>query len=81
MSKRGTDIAESAVILLGIGSLWPWILGYRDLPYTAFAVGVLVLLGVVAWRRVTRVKRALEALKSQARTPPGTPGEPPNFRP
>ena len=81
MSKRGAEIAETAVIVLGIVALWPWIMGYRDWSYTAFAVGVLVLLVVVAWRRVARVKRALEALQAQAHTRSGPPGGRPDLRP
>lgn len=63
---------ERGVIVAGVLSFWPWILGHRSLLYELTLVGVVVALGAVAVVRVKRVKRSLEET-----CPPG--GERPIF--
>ncbi len=68
-------LAENAIIVLGIVSLWPWILGYRSTWYQCAIVVMLVLLSVLAAVRFLRVKRALER-----RRDPGLGNGPPHER-
>lgn len=57
--------AESAVIVLGIVSLWPWILGVRHVGYTIGLVAVLMALALVAARRVLRIRRAFRSVEDR----------------
>ncbi|MCP4644138.1 MAG: hypothetical protein GY851_27085 [bacterium] len=79
MIPRTTRIAESALIVIGIVSLWPWILGHRSGWYTAACLAVLALLAGLAVWRFLRVKRAFEKLQSTQGSPrdPGIPPDAP----
>jgi membrane protein implicated in regulation of membrane protease activity len=59
-----TRIAEGAVLVIGIASLWPWILGYREPWYTGVLVAVLVLLALLAVRRFRRIQRAFRDIEN-----------------
>jgi hypothetical protein len=56
-------LAENAIIVVGIVSLWPWILGRRSGWYQCAIVIMLVLLSVLAVIRFLRIKRAIEQRK------------------
>jgi hypothetical protein len=68
MNYPRTKWLEAGTILLGIASLWPWILGYREFWYRGVLVGVLILLAALAVVRVRRFRRAVEEQLRQAST-------------
>jgi len=68
------SLIEGGVIVLGIGVLWPYILGHRSPWYTAATLLVLVLLACVAIVRVRRIKHALEKRGHEEGGQDGWPG-------
>jgi hypothetical protein len=57
---------EAALIVLGLLSFWPWILGYEGWWYSCGLLAVMTGLGILAVVRARRVKRAI----GQWREPP-----------
>ena len=64
MSDRRRGILEGLVIVLGLLSFWPWILGQPVWWYQCGSLFVAVLLVVVAVARLRRVRRAFENERS-----------------
>ena len=57
MKPAWCSAAETAIIVAGIASFWPYTLGYRAGWYLAGLVlmlAALILLAVVRWRRFRR---------------------------
>jgi hypothetical protein len=67
-------IIEGALIVLGLLSFWPWILGYRGMLYQIGLVAVAVALGILASVRMKRIKKALRDYAGNAQQPPPPPG-------
>jgi len=58
-----TEIAESALIVMALLSLWPVILGHRSALYSLW---LIVVLGAMVWlavRRFRRIRAAAEEAK------------------
>ncbi|UCH33773.1 MAG: hypothetical protein JSV65_14560 [Armatimonadota bacterium] len=51
-------IVEWVLIFLAIFSLWPWILGYRELWSQLLLLAALVAMVWVAVRRISRIRHA-----------------------
>ncbi len=58
---------ENTIIVVGIVSFWPIILGYEKLWYQCLLAGVALALAVLALVRARRLKREFEDPKT--RTP------------
>jgi len=59
------QVIESILILVALGSLWPYIVGYREPWYTGW---MLAMLGVMVWvatRRLARIRSAAEEAKGK----------------
>jgi len=57
---RRREIAEYAIIALGLLSFWPYVFGHRSLWYSIALAAVLALLAWLAVVRLLRVRRGLE---------------------
>jgi len=68
MASQLLKIIESAFIIIGILSLWPYILGVRSVYYFVFLGIVLVSLLILLWVRVNRVRKGFETLNEQTRS-------------
>ena len=60
-------ILEHTVIVFGIVSLWPYILGYRGRAATAVMLTAVVLLGALTYMRVRRYRRMLSGIEQSHR--------------
>lgn len=60
---RRAIIAESALILLALASLWPLLAGYRPFWYNFWLLLMLAAMGWVAARRLRRIRAAAEEAK------------------
>ena len=58
--RSGLEILEGAILVLGLLSFWPFILGYRGLWVQCGILLVLAILVALAVVRFRRVKRAFE---------------------
>ncbi len=76
MSSRFRSVLEYGLIALGILALWPHILGYRETWYLIASVVVLLLLSWLAVIRVRRVRRAFEEQEDAMRGAGRGPGSP-----
>ncbi|NIA15794.1 MAG: hypothetical protein GWP08_17145 [Nitrospiraceae bacterium] len=76
MTARVSRLLETALIGLGLLSFWPWTLGYRALWYQIGLVVLMLMLAVLAWTRVRRVRDAFEQEReTRARTQSGPNGK------
>jgi uncharacterized membrane protein len=60
MSDRLRNAVEGLIIVLGLLSFWPLVLGYQGRWYQCGILLVAILLVIVAVARLRRVRRAFE---------------------
>jgi len=69
--ERFNFIWETAAIFVAIFALWPWLLGWEPRRFWwGVLVGALVLMLVVAYRRIRRLHALREEREDQESLPP-----------